>query len=242
MNNMALVIKIDFGSMWKYMPMFMQGVWMTLALSLTTVTLGTLIGFIMSLLKRAELKMLGIRPLNLLATLYTQIIRGTPVLLQVYLIVYGLPGIGVQLPRIPGWEDSRVFIGCVIALAINSGAYVCEIFRSGIVAIDKGQAEAARSLGLTKRQTMRYVIMPQALKVILPALGNEFIMMIKESSIVSVVGLFDIMYTHNIVKGATLRTFEPLIIAGGIYFILTTILTTGLSFLEKTLNVESTVQ
>ena len=137
---------------------------------LTTVILGTLIGFIMYLLKRAEFKLLGIKPLNILSMIYTQILRGTPVLLQVYLIVYGLPRIGVQLPWIPGWEDSRVFIGCVIALAINSGAYMCEIFRSGIAAIDKGQNEAARSLGLNKRQAMRYVVMPQAIKVIFPLL------------------------------------------------------------------------
>lgn len=231
-------INMDFSSMTKYMPMFMEGILMTLALSLATVILGTLIGFIMSLLKRSQFNIWGIKPLNILATIYTQVIRGTPVLLQVYLIVYGLPGIGVQLPKIAGWEDSRVFIGCVAALAINSGAYVCEIFRSGLAAIDKGQTEAGRSLGLSSKQTMRYIIVPQAIKVILPALGNELIMMIKESSIVSVVGLFDIMYTHNIVKGATLRTFEPLIIAGVIYLILTTILTTSLGLLERRLNTD----
>lgn len=235
---LATSINMDFSSMTKYMSMFMEGVLMTLALSLATVVLGTLIGFIMSLLKRSQFNIWGIKPLNILATIYTQVIRGTPVLLQVYLIVYGLPGIGVQLPKIAGWEDSRVFIGCVAALAINSGAYVCEIFRSGLAAIDKGQSEAGRSLGLSSKQTMRYIIVPQAIKVILPALGNELIMMIKESSIVSVVGLFDIMYTHNIVKGATLRTFEPLIIAGVIYLILTTILTTSLGLLERRLNTD----
>lgn len=235
---LATSINMDFSSMTKYMPMFMEGILMTLALSLATVILGTLIGFIMSLLKRSQFNILGIKPLNILATIYTQVIRGTPVLLQVYLIVYGLPGIGIQLPKIAGWEDSRVFIGCVAALAINSGAYVCEIFRSGLAAIDKGQSEAGRSLGLSSKQTMRYIIVPQAIKVILPALGNELIMMIKESSIVSVVGLFDIMYTHNIVKGATLRTFEPLIIAGVIYLILTTILTTSLGLLERRLNTD----
>ncbi|SHH60006.1 polar amino acid transport system permease protein [Clostridium collagenovorans DSM 3089] len=235
---LATSINMDFSSMTKYMPMFMEGILMTLALSLATVILGTLIGFIMSLLKRSQFNIWGIKPLNILATIYTQVIRGTPMLLQVYLIVYGLPGIGVQLPKIAGWEDSRVFIGCVAALAINSGAYVCEIFRSGLAAIDKGQSEAGRSLGLSSKQTMRYIIVPQAIKVILPALGNELIMMIKESSIVSVVGLFDIMYTHNIVKGATLRTFEPLIIAGVIYLILTTILTTSLGLLERRLNTD----
>lgn len=228
-------IKIDFSSMWKYMPMFIEGVWITLAISITTVFLGTLIGLIMAMFKRVEFKICGVKPLSLLANIYTQVVRGTPLLLQVYLVVYGLPGIGIQIPKIPGWEDSRVFIGCVIALAVNSGAYVCEIFRSGLNSVDKGQGEAARSLGLTSKQSMIHIIIPQAVKVILPALGNEFIMMIKESAIVSVVGLFDIMYTHNIIKGATLRTFEPLIISGVIYLILTSILTTLVNLLERKL-------
>ena len=130
-------------------------------------------------------------------------------------------------------------IGAVIALAINSGAYTCEIFRSGLNSVDHGQIEAARSLGLTSRQAMFYVVIPQAIKTILPALGNEFITMIKESSMVSVIGVGDVMYQQKIVQGATYRVFEPLIMIAIIYLVLTTVLTTILGFFERRLNTDA---
>lgn len=229
-------ININFSGMWEYLPWFWEGTLMTLFLSLVTVIFGTGIGFLFSLLKRSQFVIFKIKIGQVIANLYTQIIRGTPLLLQVYIILYGLPAIGVKIPSIPGWDDSRVFIGCALALAINSGAYVCEIFRSGLNAVDKGQSEAARSLGLNSKQTMRFVVFPQAMRVVLPALGNEFITMIKESSIVSVVGLFDIMYTMNIIKGATLKVFEPLIISAVIYLLVTTVLTTILGQIERKMN------
>lgn len=229
MNVSAIVI--DFSDMGKFLPWFFEGAKMTLMLSLVTVIFGTAIGFVFSLFKRSK-----IRPLHWVAYCYTQLIRGTPLLLQVYFIVYGLDAIGIKIPSIPGWSDSRVFIGCCLAMAINSGAYVCEIFRSGLNAVDKGQSEAARSLGLNSKLTMRYVVFPQAVRVILPSLGNEFITMIKESSIVSVVGIWDLMYTTNLVKGTTFRMFEPLIMCALVYLILTTVLTSALGLLERRMN------
>ena len=157
-------------------------------------------------------------------------------MLQIYLWTGGLPQIGIKIPDVMGISRSGLYITVVLALAINSGAYISEIFRSGLNSVDKGQAEAARSLGLNAKQTMRFVILPQAIKTILPALGNEFIMMIKESSMVSVVGLGDVMYQQKILQGATYKIFVPLIMIGIIYFLLTSILTFGLGILERRLN------
>lgn len=230
MDLLIGAVRIDMSSMIPYLSWFLEGALMTLWVSLLTVVFGSLIGFIATLAKRSRFKVL-----NWIATAYTQVIRGTPILLQLYIITLGLPSLGINIPDLFG-PRSGLLIGAVIALAINSGAYTCEIFRSGLNSVDNGQVEAARSLGLTSRQTMFYVIIPQAIKTILPALGNEFITMIKESSMVSVIGVGDVMYQQKIVQGATYRQFEPLIVIAIIYFIMTTVLTTILGFFERRLN------
>lgn len=230
MDLLIGAVRIDMSSMIPYLSWFLDGALMTLWVSLLTVVFGSLIGFIATLAKRSRFKVL-----NWIATAYTQVIRGTPILLQLYIITLGLPSLGISIPDVFG-PRSGLLIGAVIALAINSGAYTCEIFRSGLNSVDNGQVEAARSLGLTSRQTMFYVIIPQAIKTILPALGNEFITMIKESSMVSVIGVGDVMYQQKIVQGATYRQFEPLIVIAIIYFVMTTVLTTILGFFERRLN------
>lgn len=226
-------MKLDFTSTLKWLPTFLEGTILTIVLSLLVVVLGSILGLLATLMKRSHLKWL-----NAIANVYTQVIRGTPLLLQLYIWLYGFPMLGFSLPAIPvlGVYGSREFITAVVALSINSGAYVCELLRGGLESIDKGQMEAGRSLGLNQTQTMRYIIIPQAVKVILPGLCNEFIQMIKESSIVSVVGVFDVMYTQNIVKAATYRTFEPLIVIAIIYFILTSILTNVMGLVERKMN------
>ncbi len=229
MNLLTTGIKIDMSSMLPYMALFFKGALLTLALSLVTVLLGSLIGFLTTLLRRSRFKVL-----NTIAKIYVQVIRGTPILIQLMLIRYGLPEIGINIPNLFG-IDAKI-IACIIALAINSGAYVCEIFRSGLNSVDKGQNEAARSLGLTSKQAMKLVILPQAIKTILPALGNEYITMIKESSIISYFGVFDLTYTQTIVKSLTYRTFEPLIVIAFFYFVLTTMLTTVLGYFERRMN------
>ena len=221
-------MNIDMGSMLPYLSWFWEGTKVTLTISFITVVLGCIIGFVATLARRSRFKLL-----NWISSAYTQVIRGTPILLQIYLWTGGLPQIGIKIPDMMGISRSGLYITVVLALAINSGAYISEIFRSGLNSVDKGQAEAARSLGLNAKQTMRFVILPQAIKTILPALGNEFIMMIKESSMVSVVGLGDVMYQQ---QGATYKIFEPLIMIGIIYFLLTSILTFGLGILERRLN------
>lgn len=160
-------------------------------------------------------------------------------LLQLFIWLYGLPMLGISFSGIGflgGTYGSREFITAIVALAINSGAYVSEVLRGGLEAVDKGQTEAGRALGLSKRETMFSIIIPQAIRTVLPGLGNEFITMIKESSIVSTVGVFDVMYTSNIVKASTYSIFEPLIVVGVIYFILTYSLSALMKNLEKRLS------
>lgn len=236
MNNIFLLgVAMDFGKMIKWIPTFIDGMIVTVVLSLMTVFLGSIIGLVATFLQQSQKK-----SLKAVANIYTQIIRGTPLLVQLYIWLYGLPLIGISLPILPFLGDvygSREFLTAVVALSINSGAYICELLRGGLESIDKGQMEAGRSLGLSRKETMKSVIIPQAIRVVLPGLGNEFIAMIKESSIVSVVGIFDVMYTSNIVKAATYSIFEPLIIVAIIYFFLTYSLTGIMKQLEKRLSV-----
>lgn len=226
---------MDFSKMVKWIPTFIDGTIVTIVLSLLTVFFGSIIGLLATMLKQSPKK-----SLQLVASTYTQVIRGTPLLVQLYIWLYGFPLIGLSLPALSFLGDTygtREFVTAVVALSINSGAYICELLRGGLESIDKGQMEAGRSLGLSRKQTMKSVIIPQAVRVVLPGLGNEFIAMIKESSIVSVVGIFDVMYTNNIVKAATYSIFEPLIIVAIIYFFLTFTLTGMMKQLEKRLSV-----
>ena len=231
----VLGIALDFGKMIQWLPTFFEGTLVTIVLSFMTVIIGSLLGLVATLMNQSQNKLLkGI------AAIYTQVIRGTPLLVQLFIWLYALPLIGLSLPALPflgNTYGSREFVTAVIALSINSGAYICELLRGGLASIDKGQMEAGRSLGLSKKETMQSVIIPQAIRVVIPGLGNEFIAMIKESSIVSVVGIFDVMYTSNIVKAATYSVFEPLIIVALIYFVLTFTLTFLINRLEKRLNV-----
>lgn len=234
---MISAIAIDFGKMTRWIPTFIDGTIVTIVLSLLTVILGCVLGLIATLMKRSHYK-----ALNVIAQVYTQVIRGTPMLLQLYIWLYGLPLIGLSIPALPFLGTTyglREFVTAVVALGINSGAYICELLRGGLDSVDQGQMEAGRSLGLSSSQTMRYIIIPQAVKVVLPGLCNEFIMMIKESSIVSTVGVFDVMYTNVIVKAATYSVFEPLIIIAIIYLFLTSVMTALVGLVERKLNTDA---
>lgn len=198
---------MNFSFLNKYYWFFINGAKYTVILAFFTVIFGLVLGLILSLLKLSKSKLL-----NLIATAYIEFIRGTPVLVQLYIVFYGLPHIGIALPD---------FAAGVVALSVNSAAYIAEIIRAGIQAVDIGQTEAARSLGMKQSMAMRYIIIPQAVKNILPALGNEFITVIKESSIASIIGIHELMFNAATVQGNTYRPFEPLIIAAVMYFILT---------------------
>lgn len=198
---------MDFSFLSNYYMFFVNGAKFTIFLAFFTVLIGVMLGVILALMKLSKKKIL-----NLIATVYVEFIRGTPVLVQLYIVFYGLPHIGISLPD---------FVAGIIALSVNSAAYVAEIIRAGIQAVDKGQMEAARSLGMPPAMAMRYIIIPQAIKNILPALGNEFIVVIKESSIASIIGIHELMYNADTVRGNTFQPFAPLIVAAIIYFLMT---------------------
>ncbi len=210
---------MEFGFLLKYYKFFITGTANTLLLSLLTVVFGLLGGMLLSLLKVSNFK-----PAEKLASAYIAFIRGTPLLVQLYLIYYGL-------------KDIPMFAAGVVAMSINSSAYIAEIIRAGIAAVDKGQFEATKSLGMSPLQAYKEVILPQAFKKILPALGNEFVILIKESAIVSVIGLHDLMYNVDTIRGITYKPFEPLIAAAVIYFILTATLSKGVTLIERRLQV-----
>lgn len=199
---------LNFSFMSKYYMFFINGAKFTIILAIFTVLFGVVLGTLLALMRISKNKLL-----NIIAASYVEFIRGTPLMVQLFIIYYALPTIiGLNIPEMQS---------AIIALAINSGAYVSEIIRAGIQAVDKGQMEAARSLGMPYGMAMRYIIIPQAIKNILPALGNEFVVVIKESSVVSVIGIKELMYNADTVRGNTFRAFEPLIIAAIMYFIMT---------------------
>ena len=185
----------------KYYRFFLEGVQNTLIIAFFTVLFGTLLGILMAMAKLS-----GIKPLKWLATAYIEFFRGTPLMVQLMFIFYGLPMIGVSFPDVPFIENFQRFAAGIVAMSLNSCAYVAEVIRSGIQAVDVGQMEAARSLGFKKSQSMTLVILPQAIRNILPALGNEFVTVIKESSIVSVIGIADLMFRTNGVKAKNYKT------------------------------------
>ncbi|HCL4445839.1 arginine ABC transporter permease [Clostridium botulinum] len=224
---------MDFSFLSKYYSFFTNGAKYTIILAFFTVVIGSVLGLLLSLMKLSKNKIL-----KYIAVSYIEFIRGTPVLVQLYIIYYGLPTIGIKFPEVPilGSNFPDFFAG-ILALSINSGAYVAEIIRAGIQAVDKGQMEAARSLGMSESMAMKNVIIPQAFKNILPALGNEFITIIKESSIVSIIGIHELMYNADTVRGNIFRPFEPLLVAAVMYFILTFTLSKLLGVAERRMRV-----
>ncbi len=214
----------------KYKSAFRSGVWMTIKLSVITVFFGLIFGSVIALMKLSDFHIWKIKPLNILSTIYVEVIRGTPLLLQLYffyfLIPQALPFLGLDK------------IKCVlIALIFNSAGYVAEIIRAGIMAVDPGQTEAARSLGLNARQTLFSIVLPQAVKNILPAMGNELVMMFKETALASTFFVGEITTQSNIVGGATFLQIEAIIISGIFYLMLTLPLGRLISIYEKRLKV-----
>ena len=200
-------------------PVFLQGVGTTMELAIFTVLLGSLLGLLVAVFRKTRLF-----PLRWIFNAYVAFIRGTPLLVQVLMVVYGLPQLGFRLPRMTL---------CIIALVINSGAYMAELIRAGLQSVEKGQEEAADSLGMSGYQKMRYIILPQAIKVTLPAMGNEFIAIIKESSVLYAVGVYELTYQANKLASVNYRYLETLIVAALIYFVLTYTMTKLLGLLER---------
>lgn len=204
---------------------FMMGAGITLKLSAYTVLIGFLLGLLVAVFRNNK-----IAPLRWLMNAYVAFIRGTPLLVQVLLIVYGLPQLGLN--KIGAYKLSK-FDMCLIALGINSGAYMAEIIRAGLQSVDHGQSEAADSLGLSGFQKLLYVILPQAIKVILPTMGNEFVAIIKESSVLYSVGVYELTYQANKLASVNYRYLETMLDAALIYFVLTYVATKLLNLLER---------
>jgi His/Glu/Gln/Arg/opine family amino acid ABC transporter permease subunit len=224
-DKAAEAMKKDDGNFFtKYGSFFLKGIGNTILVSIVGVVLGALFGAIIALFKLSKFK-----PLRWLASAYIEFLRGTPLLVQVFLVYFGSTAV-------LGLDISALICG-MIALVINCSAYIAEIIRAGINAVDKGQMEAARSLGLSYGQTMKSVILPQAIKNILPALGNEFVTVIKESSIISVIGVSEIMFNAQVVQGASFDPFTPLLVAAILYFVLTFTLSRVMYFFERRLKV-----
>jgi His/Glu/Gln/Arg/opine family amino acid ABC transporter permease subunit len=206
----------------KYWRLFLlEGLKNTLILTFISVSMGTVLGALVALMRMSKLKLL-----RFLSSFYIEVIRGTPILLQLYIFYFVLPSL------LPFLKLSQ-FLWVSIALCVNSAAYVSEVIRSGIQAVDKGQMEAARCLGLSEGQAMLKIILPQAVRNILPALGNEFIMMLKETSLASTFFLYDLMTVCNVVKGAEYLTLEPMTIVALIYLCMTFPLSKLVGYFEK---------
>lgn len=200
----------------------LQGVFITLKYSVTAVCLGLVIGTLLAICKIVDIKILRI-----FAHSYTSVFRGTPLLIQLTIIYFGLPGlIGVKL---------SIFSAGIIAFSFNSGAYVSEIIRAGIAAVDKGQVEAAKALGIPPILRMKDIVLPQAFRKILPALVNELINLIKESALISIIGEMDLMRRAQIVSAETFTFFTPMLTAAAAYYILVLIISSFAMALEKRL-------
>ncbi|MFT8340922.1 amino acid ABC transporter permease [Clostridium beijerinckii] len=207
----------------QYYSFFLIGTKVTIILAVIAVIFGTILGVGLTLLRRSRFVLIKI-----IGDAYVEFIRGTPLLAQIYIIYIGVPII------LSGFDIPDLAVGA-IALSLNSAAYISETIRSGIDAVNKGQIEAARSLGMNQRMAMFDIILPQAFKNILPALGNQFIGSIKDSSIVSVIGVSELMYKTTIVRGNTALGLEPILVASFIYLIITLVLSRILGALERRL-------
>lgn len=206
-------------TMTKYIPYFIKGIWYTIIITVFSVLIGVILGTVLALMRLSKIKII-----HWLAVCYIEFIRGTPQMVQILFVYFG---VGYLINNL-----SAVLAG-IIAIGLNSGAYVAEDIRSGINSIAQGQTEAARSLGLSQAKTYRYVVIPQALKNIWPALGNEFITLLKDSSLVSVIGVSELMYQTQLIQTSTYRGVLPLFIAMIIYFIMTFTLSRILNYFEK---------
>ena len=210
-----------------YYQYFLRGTRTTILISLLTVFCGSILGCLIAFMRLSKFK-----PLEKFASIYITVIRGTPMLVQLYIVCYQLDFISYPTGTLFGVDLERA-LPCIIALSINSSAYVAEIIRAGIQAVDKGQMEGARSCGMTNAQAMRCVVMPQAVKNILPAIGNEFITMVKETSIIQYLGIGDLMYNNGIVVTSTYNPLPCYYISAIIYLALNIILGKGLNLLEQ---------
>ena len=209
---------MDFSFAGKYMPMFVGGIKLTLIISVISIVLATIVGVLVYSLKTSRWSIGKIYPFRMAAFTFIEIMRGTPVLLQI-LVAYVLVSMSPSSSKLP--SNMVAIIASICAISLNSSVYIAEIVRAGIQSVPCGQMEAARSLGMTHMLAMREIIMPQAIKNILPAIGNEFVAVIKGSSMAYVLGIAELTFSAKVVQGATYKGLEPLLISAMFYLVLT---------------------
>ena len=205
---------------WKYI---VDGLKITLIVTIFAVLIGVLLGFLIAIVRTTHDKTGKLKILNAICKVYLTVIRGTPVVVQLMIIYFAV------------FHSRLGYVAAVVSFGINSGAYVSEVIRGGILSVDKGQSEAGRSLGLGYKDTMRFIIIPQAVKTILPAMGNEFIQLIKETSILGYVGIMDLTKAASYVSSRTYQMFIPLIVAGIMYYLIVKCLSLLLKRFERRL-------
>lgn len=220
---------MDFGAVFlDIYPMLLDGLVVTIEVSLISLAIAFVLGLISSVMGLSKFW-----PISFFSKAYVLVIRGTPFIVQLFIIKYGIP----QLIKNLGYQDFKLSIlqASIAALALNAGAYMSEIFRGGIEAVDIGQMEAAQSLGLPKSRAMLKVVLPQALKISIPSLANQFIITLKDSSLAQVIGLNELFYEGKRYVGRTFKSFETYVLVGCVYFIIITVLSMLIRRLERKL-------
>jgi polar amino acid transport system permease protein len=207
-------------------PILNKAALLTLELTAGAVAIGVVIGLFMALARLSKLKLVRAGSIA-----YIDFFRGTPLLVQIFLVYF-------LVPKFLQWEtlpDNYQYIAGVLAMGLNSGAYIAEIFRAGIQSIDRGQSEAARSLGMTHSQSMRYVILPQAFKRVIPPLGNEFIALLKDSSLLSIIAIQELFYSAKIIAGRTYQPIPMYIAVALYYLVMTQLISQWVAYMERRL-------
>ena len=213
-----------------YYQYFLRGTRTTILISLLTVFCGSILGCLIAFMRLSKFK-----PLEKFASIYITVIRGTPMLVQLYIVYYQLDFISYPTGTLFGVDLERA-LPCIIALSINSSAYVAEIIRAGIQAVDKGQMEAARSLGMPYWRAMRRVVLPQAIRTMIPSIINQFIITLKDTSILSVIGFPELVNTAKNVVAITYKSAQVWFIVGVMYLVIITILSRVAKLVERRLN------
>ena len=227
--DMSPAAFFNFSFLPKYATFFIQGIKYTLLLSVVSVALAVIPALLLALMRLSKN-----RVVKAISGAYIAVFRSTPLLVQLSIIYFGLFGV-ITIPRVfvLGFIDISRFIPGVVALALNSSAYVAETFRAGILAVDVGQTEAARSLGLSSWQSMRLVVLPQAIKNVLPALANEIVTMVKESSICMTLGMVELMFAAKTVATSTYISLAPYVLAALVYFCINFPASKGIEAIER---------
>jgi polar amino acid transport system permease protein len=204
-------------------PILLKASIKTIELTVLSIVFGSIIGVVIAMIKLSSNRII-----SSIGSFYTWIFRGTPLLLQLYVFYYGLPSLGILLSPMQA---------ATIGLSVNSGAYMAEIIRGGIMAVDKGQFEASKALGFTYAQTMRRIILPQAVRIVIPPVGNEFIAMIKDTSLVSSIAMEELLRKAGLLVSASGAPLEPYFVTACLYLIMTTLFTSAFAKLEKRLSI-----